>query len=179
MSQLNEIIQNKKNDPSCLFMLSSMHASKGLEYDDVYITDAYDGMLPNDPADAFRDKNSEAFRQYEEERRLFYVAVTRAKNRVFLLNDKACRSSFGDELLGKRKLPEHKMAVSSSAGDDKYGSFDSFCDRYKAGAEIVHKRFGSGKVLSQDNDIITAEFEGAGSKKLLLSVLYNKKLVIL
>ncbi len=57
--------------------LLTVHASKGLEFDEVYVIDLMDGRFPN------RKLASKAG-LVEEERRLFYVAVTRAKNRLFL-----------------------------------------------------------------------------------------------
>lgn len=57
-------------------VLSTMHASKGLEYDTVYIIDANEGITPHEKAVLDED--------IEEERRLFYVAMTRAKNRLLI-----------------------------------------------------------------------------------------------
>jgi DNA helicase-2/ATP-dependent DNA helicase PcrA len=58
-------------------ILSTIHSAKGLEWDAVYVLHAADGNLPSDMA-----TGSEA--EIEEERRLFYVALTRAKNRLFV-----------------------------------------------------------------------------------------------
>ena len=57
-------------------MLATMHASKGLEYDTVYLIDCNDGITPHDKAVLPED--------IEEERRLFYVAMTRAKNHLII-----------------------------------------------------------------------------------------------
>ena len=54
----------------------TVHASKGLEFDAVFVTGLEQGLFPSIREDADRDQ--------EEERRLFYVAVTRAKKRLFL-----------------------------------------------------------------------------------------------
>lgn len=62
--------------PAGVFVLT-MHASKGLEFDTVFLPDLNEGIFPGR-----RAKSQEAI---EEERRLFYVAVTRARNRLFLL----------------------------------------------------------------------------------------------
>ena len=76
-------------------ILSTIHSSKGLEYDNVYLLDVYDGVLPSDNP----SKN-----EYQEERRLFYVGMTRAKKNLNLFNFKHLKSSFVFELFP----PENK-----------------------------------------------------------------------
>ena len=80
-------------------ILSTVHSSKGLEYDTVYLLDVLDGILPavTEPKDAGQQD------QYQEERRLFYVAVTRARNRLYLFSCRNRESAFADEL--RRELP--------------------------------------------------------------------------
>ncbi len=58
--------------------LMTVHAAKGLEFDTVFVTDMNDGIFPNERA------MNEGNRGVEEERRLAYVAFTRAKNKLFL-----------------------------------------------------------------------------------------------
>ncbi len=60
-------------------ILSTVHSSKGLEYDTVYLMDVFDGLFPAISGKASSEEQDE---QYQEERRLFYVAMTRAKNRL-------------------------------------------------------------------------------------------------
>ena len=80
-------------------ILSTVHSSKGLEYDTVYLLDVLDGILPavTEPKDAGQQD------QYQEERRLFYVAMTRARNRLYLFSCRNRESAFADEL--RRGLP--------------------------------------------------------------------------
>ena len=66
----------KKPGEDCVSLLT-MHASKGLEYDAVYIPDCNEGTIPH--------KKSMKGEQVEEERRMFYVAMTRARKRLSLL----------------------------------------------------------------------------------------------
>lgn len=75
-------------------VLSTIHSSKGLEFDTVYLMDAYDGILPGS-----NENDKKLAADYQEERRLFYVAATRAKNRLFLLSIKDRPSSFIDEIM--------------------------------------------------------------------------------
>ena len=84
-------------------ILSTIHSSKGLEYDSVYMVDVYDGRFPSSRPNIFnRSKDSADGEQ--EERRLFYVGITRAKNNLTLFNIKGRRSTFIDDL-----FPEQKM----------------------------------------------------------------------
>ncbi|MGB4661755.1 MAG: competence protein CoiA family protein [Mobilitalea sp.] len=82
-------------DKEANIVLSTVHSSKGLEYDTVYIIDVYNGMFPGSC-----DKGTEedCVENEEEERRLFYVAMTRAKKslNMFLIHNKP--SSYIDEL---------------------------------------------------------------------------------
>ena len=71
-------------------VLSTIHSAKGLEYDTVYLLDVFNGLLPKEVAPRSED--------YMEERRLFYVAMTRAKNELFMFWCKNDRSSFVEEV---------------------------------------------------------------------------------
>lgn len=84
LRELQDILTRKETDYSCNFILSTIHASKGLEYDTVYLMDVTDGILPaqmlKNPEKASREERE----NYEEERRLFYVGATRAKSELYV-----------------------------------------------------------------------------------------------
>lgn len=84
----NLLIEQKKNDISGV-CLSTMHKSKGLEWNYVFIIDCIDGICPFSKAKSIED--------VEEERRLFYVAMTRAKNKLFLYSYKNAGNKSVDE----------------------------------------------------------------------------------
>ena len=69
--------------------LMTAHASKGLEFDTVFIIGAEEGTFPH--ANAFMEKNKEE--AIEEERRLFYVAMTRAKKKLYITRSCEKKSS--------------------------------------------------------------------------------------
>ena len=71
--------------------LSTIHSSKGMEFDKVYIFDVFDGKLPS------ADEEN-----LQEERRLFYVAMTRAAKELHIIRIRRKKSSFTDELFGKK-----------------------------------------------------------------------------
>ena len=100
-------METKEQDPSCPLILSTIHASKGLEYDRVVLLDAFDGVLPAKPEICCR--TPEDTRQYEEDRRLFYVAMTRARHKLVLFDCKTMPSVFVQEVIFN--LPESRACL--------------------------------------------------------------------
>ena len=111
LDELTMIIKNKKNNYDCKFTLSTIHSSKGLEYDTVYIMDVKDGVFPEKVVANRKKATDEEIKTYEEERRLYYVAVTRAKNQLCIFDFKDS-STFNNQLLG--------INVKSSADKTKF-----------------------------------------------------------
>lgn len=98
LEELRQVLKEKSSERDCPFILSTIHASKGLEYDSVYLLDVIDGVLPAQiPKDLKKAEKSE-IEAYEEERRLFYVGITRAKNQLYVFTIKTQHSGFCDEL---------------------------------------------------------------------------------
>lgn len=84
LRELQDILTRKETDYSCNFILSTIHASKGLEYDTVYLMDVTDGILPAQMLKKPEKASGEERENYEEERRLFYVGATRAKSELYV-----------------------------------------------------------------------------------------------
>ena len=192
LEELRTIIQEKVSDKDCPFILSTMHASKGLEYDTVYLLDVMDGILPEKVLANPRTASKEELETYEEERRLFYVGVTRAKNQlnVFTTNKP---SKFCSELLGKRNLRENRQK--EYAGIKKWGdyspaetygvkengmyhgsqkqpgkSYQELADALGEGMSVKHKKFGEGVVVDMEGEHIRIQF-GDNVKNMDLKVL--------
>ena len=81
--RLRRITSEGSNVSGNGLIISTVHSSKGLEYDTVYIIDVKDGEFPMTEIDFCLDESEE--NMLEEERRLFYVAVTRAKKSVKII----------------------------------------------------------------------------------------------
>ena len=198
LEELRAIIQKKVSDKDCPFILSTMHASKGLEYDTVYLLDIMDGILPEKVLANPRTASKEELETYEEERRLFYVGVTRAKNQlnVFMTNKP---SKFCSELLGKRNLRENQQK--EYTGQKKWGdyspagtygikgngmyhgygtghgfqkqpgkSYQELADALGEGMIVKHKKFGEGVVVDMEGEHIRIQF-GDNVKNMDLKVL--------
>ena len=100
---LEDIFRGKESDPDCPFILSTIHASKGLEYDTVYLMDVVDGLFPEEVPVSMKYMQPDERRVFEEERRLFYVGMTRAKKRLCVFTTGA-KSVLADELFGRDKV---------------------------------------------------------------------------
>lgn len=137
--------------------LSTIHSAKGLEFDEVYLIDLVDGEFPSTSTiEEFEEGNPASL---EEERRLFYVAMTRAKTYLDIITldsfngEKAKTSRFVSELESiMLDLRERQM---------KKG--------FKIGAKVKHTKFGNGVVKNIKNDRVEILFENNGLKKLSLT----------
>ncbi len=148
-------------------ILSTIHSSKGLEYDTVYLIDVLDGMFPEIVVINPKHHSEDTLRCYEEERRLFYVGITRAKNRLCLLTYDNEESSFCSELLCSDKRAVYDENVT-----------EDFLSKCTEGSVIMHRLLGSGKITERKGDIISVEFENGTHKKLSLKALFSQKLLL-
>lgn len=165
--------------------LMTIHSSKGLEFPVVFITGCEEDIFPLNPK---FDNDS----KIEEERRLFYVALTRAQTKVFISYARSryrfgevayqSKSRFLDEL-DPDTLDEDNKGTTRKGGrrrkafyDEMYQEdFDDYNQErrsFRVGSRISHELFGNGKVLkisgAGDMTKVTIAFEEKGTKTLLL-----------
>ncbi|MFB0558940.1 MAG: ATP-dependent helicase [Dehalococcoidales bacterium] len=162
--------------------LITLHQAKGLEFPVVFIVGMEDGILPH--IKSFDDPN-----QMEEERRLCYVGITRAKKKVYLVRAFR-RSLMGSSAVNRPSrfladIPQHLIsgsgwwqgeespAATAMYSWDKAPAPSLVVPELKAGDHVHHAQFGDGVVVStkpvKDDEEIVVVFKGAGIKKLLLS----------
>ena len=98
LEELRQVLKEKPPERDCPFILSTIHASKGLEYDSVYLLDVIDGVLPAQIPKNLKKAEKSEIEAYEEERRLFYVGITRAKSQLYVFTMKTQHSTFCDEI---------------------------------------------------------------------------------
>ncbi len=175
--------------------LMTAHAAKGLEFEHVYIIGMEEGIFPHS-----RALLSPA--ELAEERRLCYVAMTRAKERLTLLYA-ASRQLYGDTQLNSRsrfldeideslleqtggkgslayldKSQVGRVEQKQSGGDrTRVGQIDEsdqgepweqddFENPFNVGDQVRHPRFGAGKVIQVDDDLVDVAFKKGGQKTL-------------
>lgn len=144
-------------------MLMTVHAAKGLEFDTVFLCGLWEGLLPHQFSLQRRDS-------LEEERRLFYVGMTRARKSLTLT---AAPSGFHASKGISRFVAEIPKEMLSGAAREKVrAAATRTADnrRFRPGDAVRHPRFGRGRVESADSDgtRVTVLFRTAGRKRLVL-----------
>jgi DNA helicase-2/ATP-dependent DNA helicase PcrA len=173
--------------------LMTLHSVKGLEFPVVFIVGLEEGIMPHS-----RSMLSQA--EMEEERRLMYVGVTRAKEKVYLLftNQRIIFGSsqanppsrFLDDIPAHLMEQTQKESISSKLflpsnksrpkrDELTYKSQNNFepktakkinAGNFKDGEKVNHPHFGEGRIVSIQGDIATVAFQKSGLKKLSLSI---------
>ena len=174
--------QESKNKVS----LMTVHAVKGLEFDYVFVTGMEEGIFPH--YNAINDGSRSAI---EEERRLCYVAITRAKKDLWLLNAKRrmlfgntqtnLPSRFMDEIDPKYlEVENNRKSVFKKVNNFvKEEMFNKTDTEYQAGDLISHTEYGQGVIISVDKSIITVAFPHPyGVKKLMKNHKSISKVVV-
>ncbi|MDU2288827.1 ATP-dependent helicase [Clostridium disporicum] len=138
-------------------ILSTIHGVKGMEFKNVFIINCVEETIPH---------KSSIEENLEEERRLFYVAITRAIKNLYVFSPKTIRGKFGDV---SRFILESGLEEESNVVD--YG--------IKKGDSIFHREYGDGKVKAISGDKITLKFKNDIDRSFSLRILMENNLVIL
>lgn len=164
-------VEEYKDDPNRVSLMT-VHSVKGLEYNHVFVVGMEEGIFPHMNS---LMENSEL----EEERRLCYVAITRAKDDLHLVNARR-RTLFGKEQINpvsrflseipkdllesnaKEELPQHeeKIQVGEMFREEEVD--------YQVGDYVYHETFGTGRVTEVTNTLVSVAFKHPhGIKKLM------------
>ncbi len=180
-----DTLPEKSDAPTLL----TLHAAKGLEYKVVFIIGLDEGLLPH-------RRSMDDPEEMAEERRLFYVGITRAKDHLYLVRADQ-RRSFGsfdystpsrfledipDNLLLRAGLQHHRSSSSTfqtfqprwTSAPEKPKNAPKENMQYSAGMHVKHAVLGNGIVIQSklqgDDEIVTVAFDKAGLKKLSTAI---------
>lgn len=137
-------------------ILSTIHGVKGMEFNNVYIINCNEEVIPH---------KSSMEENIEEERRLFYVGITRAINNLYVFSPKTMRGKFRE---ASRFIAESHLEEESEKVD--YG--------IEVGNMLYHRTYGEGSVIEIDKDKITIKFKDI-CRSFSLKVLMENNLIIL
>jgi DNA helicase-2/ATP-dependent DNA helicase PcrA len=165
-------VEEYKNDPNRISLMT-VHSVKGLEFNHVFVVGMEEGIFPHMNS---LMENSEI----EEERRLCYVAITRAKDDLHLVNARR-RTLFGNEQINSvsRFIGEiSKDLIETNVKDEelpqqqeKIEIGEMFREEevdYQVGDFVYHETFGTGKVVEVSNTLVSVAFKHPhGIKKLM------------
>ena len=150
----------------------TFHGSKGLEFDYVFMIDCMNEITPS--ATALSAQFSKDDKEYEEERRLFYVAMTRAKLELEILSSASKynllfnRSNFFKDLfqIVHPKPLEDEAEVKTTKTKQNRQPLTDFkklfplqLENYPIGTLVNHKKFGEGTIIHLENEIATIHFD--------------------
>lgn len=156
--------------------LMTLHAAKGLEFPVVFMVGMEDGLFPSERA------LEEGPRNLEEERRLCYVGMTRAREELYLLYAQS-RAQFGLRSYNQpsRFLDDMGMglfAVEPNAIDSNpaYNDFDEPVMNYDIGDRVRSLQFGDGEIIDIDGLAVSVKFDSGAVKKLNVEYAHLEKL---
>ena len=181
LKELEQAVQNAKfNAPENAVTLSTFHSAKGLEFRRVFMIDLLKGVIPS-------EEDEGDVSMLEEARRLFYVGMTRAKNRLELLSygqdegktkeDSRFLNEVRSLLLkpGEAVKEQKPMKITKAEIElNPDGIQDS--DELKVGAAVKHRVFGYGEIIRREGEEIHIQF-GKIEKRLDLDTVLSLRLL--
>lgn len=169
ISLVSDVTEHK--DEKDVVTLMTVHSAKGLEFENVFLIGMEEGIFPHN--NSFDSEES-----IEEERRLCYVAITRAKKRLWLVNashrllygmDNFNKTSRFIEEINKEYINEEKSEIKPVKST--FRKIQKIVDEdvdYETGDKIMHDVFGEGVIISMEGSVVTIAFSHPhGIKKLL------------
>ncbi|MEE8393054.1 MAG: 3'-5' exonuclease, partial [Rhodospirillales bacterium] len=185
LDHVSLVMDNEETQATDRVSLMTMHAAKGLEFDTVFLAGWEDGLFPH-----LRALDDDLSGGLEEERRLAYVGLTRARSRaivsfaasrrIFGRWQSALPSSFINELPAEnveREIDPGLYGSGSRSGGTMglredialFAKPAGGCGeaRFEPGTRVFHQKFGYGRVISSDGGKLEIAFDKAGCKKVM------------
>jgi DNA helicase-2/ATP-dependent DNA helicase PcrA len=187
LDHVSLVMENEEQSDAPKLSMMTLHGAKGLEFDTVFLPGWEEGVFPNQ-----RSLDEGGNKSLEEERRLAYVGITRAKKRAIISHAANRRiyanwqSSIPSRFIAE--LPEHVITKSGTAAiaqgarlaapvsfpvqarrPDAWETVSRPArpDKIPVGARVFHQKFGYGRVIAAEDDRLDIDFETSGEKRVL------------
>jgi DNA helicase-2/ATP-dependent DNA helicase PcrA len=190
LDHVSLVMENEEQSNDAKLSMMTLHGAKGLEFDTVFLPGWEEGVFPNQ-----RSLDEGGLKSLEEERRLAYVGITRARKRCIISHAANRRiyanwqSSIPSRFI--EELPAEFLSVSGSAATQQAArlaapvsfpltarrpretdvweaaSRPARADKIPVGARVFHQKFGYGTVTGADDDRLDIDFETSGEKRVL------------
>ncbi|PWD97838.1 ATP-dependent helicase [Marinilabilia rubra] len=152
---INDRIKEEKNGVHLL----TIHASKGLEFDRVFISGANSGIIP-------LEQHQKGSQNLKEEKRLLFVAMTRGKDHVEIgwHAQPSGRNANAEPSYFLNAIPDALLKRKTSAKEEEESNIPMEADQWQTGMTVKHKKYGTGKISSIDEKEVICFFEAFGEK---------------
>jgi DNA helicase-2/ATP-dependent DNA helicase PcrA len=190
LDHVSLVMENEERDDDAKLSMMTLHGAKGLEFDIVFLPGWEEGVFPNQ-----RALDEGGNKSLEEERRLAYVGITRARKRAIISHASNRRiyanwqSSIPSRFI--EELPDHVVTRTGSAAINQSARLapppvfplqarrireaDAWetparparTDKIPVGARVFHQKFGYGRVIAVEDDRLDIDFETSGEKRVL------------
>ncbi|MFD3156390.1 ATP-dependent helicase [Haloimpatiens sp. FM7330] len=153
VEEVKKSINNNKKDNDDCIILSTIHGVKGMEFKNIFIVNCNEGIIPHE---------NSLENNIEEERRLFYVAITRTIDNIWF--------SYSNTVKGKaKKLSRFIRECNLDFEENTYG--------LKKGDIVVHKTFGKGEIIEIGSSHLSIMFDNNIKRKFDISISLNNGLL--
>ena len=177
------VMDNELNNKNNSVNILTFHASKGLEFENIFLPGWEEEVFPNKRA--LEERLNEGL---EEERRLAYVGITRAQKRVWILhaNSRIIHGQWFYSIPSRflSELPSDNIISNSDTNANYFGNLDyqnnilennntyiENKDTILKGDRVFHQKFGYGLVINIENDNAEVKFEKTSTKKVKIDYL--------
>ena len=183
------VLENQSNNNGEFLTLMTLHAAKGLEFDNVFLPGWEEGLFPSQ-----RSMDENGVKGLEEERRLAYVGITRARKKSFIsyVANRRMYGSWVNSIPSRfvDELPEGHIDINSELGMIQAGRSNHWDSSgfegqrigvkqeqsretrtidgtYSTGDRVFHEKFGNGTIIHIDGSKLDINFEQAGQKRVM------------
>ncbi|MGM0472299.1 MAG: DNA helicase PcrA [Bacillota bacterium] len=167
---------DRVDDDAAAVMMMTLHSAKGLEFPAVFLTGLEEGIFPH-------SRSIDSKEEIEEERRLCYVGMTRAQEKLYLTHARSRKvygqssynpaSRFLDEIPSDLFADNDEQSVSSQSSAANKQSTADDSEEYTVGDQVEHPKWGVGRIVNTEgsgSDLqLSVAFPDQGVKELILS----------